>query len=282
LRRIKDSLLFPKNIAQYSQDKLSKVILYLIFLLALIILPSILVIYTSPPLDEPTKDLIRNQSFYLAETVNCEISESKLSCDEDRPYLVNIDDLNISVVFYPKADKDVIGQLKNRKAVVIIMEEARATMTIQSNIPGFRVGDVEIIRYQDLPELNGLNFRHAKDRKDFVFWNQFFGAVSLAFAKHQEAIHLGFTIVAALQGTFSLLFSILMFTVLIRLFNNAYPISFGEVFKLVTYSFTPYAVVSIIAVLYGIDWLINVGMFISFFYAYISTGICIRNRLLKQ
>jgi hypothetical protein len=268
--------------AQYGQDKLSKVILYLIFLLALIILPSIVVIYTSPPLDEPTKDLIRNESFYIADPVNCRISDSKLSCDEDRPYLVNIDDLNISVVFYPAADKDVIGRLKNRKAIVIVMEESRATMTLQSNIPGFRLGDAEIIRYQDMLDINGLDFTKAKDRKDFAFWDQFFRAINTAFIRNQESIHLGFTIVAAVRGTFSLLLSILMFSVLIRLFNNSYPIKFGEVFRLVTYSFTPYAVISVISILYGIDWLINIGMFIAVFYAYISTGVLIRNRLLKQ
>ena len=278
IERFKNSILAPKKIAPYAFDKFGKVLLYLLFWVVLINVPFIINIFTTPLIDHSEYSLIKD-ALVESDVIDAQIIDNQLISAQEAPYIVNVKDLGVTLIFDPtfnanelKGNGPTIGYSFVRKGRVILAFPTSS---------GF-ITPIPLADYSKLENINNIDFARAVDRNDAVFWEQLYASINDLVDIFILRVRLSQVGITIFDSLLVLAASILLITVLIKLFKGSFPITFKEIFKVVTYSYTPYALGLLLGVLYNLSWLDDIAMIVSVVFANVATSELVRIKLTNR
>lgn len=256
-QKIKNSLLYPKEIAKSYQDK---VIGFLIFLIVLVSLPFILHFCVNGFI---TSSDIRNvkMAFYNEKTIEYRIENNTLvPYDVTTPnnYIV-IEEKELGVAFISKPEEKV----EVVESIIIVFEEDGVYLTL----PYVGGMSYKVATYENL---NNLDFKDAKSLENNEFWKAILTQVNDIFDEFKPFLYPGVIIVIIIQMAMQVLFGILMNTIILLIFERTSNVKFREVFKNCTVAFFPYIIGIILSIAFGITALTSIGNIIAFVYALIA------------
>ena len=266
--RIKNSILNPKMIAQYTNSKL-KTFGYFIFILLIFTLPSILYVCFTGGIDNSY--FVDMTNAYSKTDTTLFIYDYKLySLIEDEKHYVDSD--VCGMYFLPYLEDTNREFIKNE--IASMNQEAKQyelVFTRNSVVGIFTVNNVRL--YVDLATYEEIGILNAKLSLDdrVVVGNQFAGILYGVYNKYKTLITI-FSIPAILiSGVASLLMMLLIPTLILYLFNRPLKVKYGKIYHMGIYAFTIYVFASTISIFITSQLLLIVCQLISFFY--LSTAL---------
>lgn len=265
ITRIKNSILHPKEISKYRFDSIGYVILYLI-LLILISGIAIPIKYSFVnELDENQKvEILR----YAVDTqgLDCVMDDAQLSCNLTEPEEFY---LNSSyIIIKGQLDVNVLDILSEEQPfAAIVFEENQVSIYSRTN----KIGNM---LYEDLPsEFHNLDFNNISDITADDFWNPVFTGTSKLISEYKTIFVASISIIIYASNAFVMLFTLILMTLLLKLFSLRIKISFSEAFKIVVYSMTTYSFILALSLALGF----TLTPFIEVLIVVIYTNIALSN-----
>lgn len=248
--RLASGMFAPSELKKYIKDKWYHVFLVFSILIIISILPHAIVVSKMQGLNYQEKQRIKS-FFHTQEAIPYAINDNtlvaELSLAEFHKYDVNE---QFSVIFDAND-----GQRNYGKKMAIVFSEKEVYLYQYSM-------KMHLFNYSEYSEeLNGIQFSSLKDLFDDN-WEGLFSVVDNEFVKYK-----GFIVsVYILTYIFRHIITFLGFSLLITLFQMG-PIrgkySFGKVWKLSIYCLVPYVFGNVLAILFNLEFLSYIGMFMS-------------------
>lgn len=279
IERFKNSILAPKKIAPYAFDKFGKVLLYLLFWVVLISVPFIINIFTTPLIDHSEYSLIKD-ALVGSDVIDAQIIDNQLISAQEAPYIVNVKDLGVTLIFDPTFNANELKGETDLQSVILLLGKEELFLLFQP-ARGF-ITPIPLADYSKLENINNIDFARAVDRNDAVFWEQLYASINDLVDIFILRVRLSQVGITIFDSLLVLAASILLITVLIKLFKGSFPITFKEIFKVVTYSYTPYALGLLLGVLYNLSWLDDIAMIVSVVFANVATSELVRIKLTNR
>lgn len=259
LRRLYESLFSPGKIGTFKEDKRIFTFIYFLLLVALYSIPSIIVLVLSRNITSTTKEEIRS-AFVFGEEIPYEIENNKLVFNGENEkdyYLIETDDYQIyfsSSMNIPENTTDMLSYTSTSYKIVF-------------SIDGIYDGGItkSLILSYDQFDLNGMDFSKAK-QNDYDFWKIAFTKLNTIVEAYRTQTQVFSIIVLIATSIFSIGLLSLIVVVFGR-FGYKNKISFSKHWQLCIYAMTPMVLGELFAVLFGIELLYYVGIFITFIYS---------------
>lgn len=280
IERLKNSLFAPKNTAAYGQDKAGRVLLYLAFWIILISIPFTIDIFKTPLFGVRYQEVMKD-AFEKSEKIDVEVVDNQLISSKETPYVVNIKDLNLTLLFDEELKVSELTNVSNLQSIMIWLGREKVYLLYQP-AQGFNFMTFELAPYEKLENINNLDFSKALNPNDSAFWGQFFNAMDEIINLHLTRIRLTYVFITFFESLGVLITSIILVSLLIKLFKGSLPITFKEIFKVVTYAHTPYALGLLLGMLYNISWIDDIAMIVSVIFANIASNELVKNKIIKN
>ncbi|MBQ8292413.1 MAG: DUF1189 family protein [Bacilli bacterium] len=256
-QKIKDSLFYPKRLATSYQ---SKTIWFLIFMIVLSALPFIL--YTAVNGVISSNDIRNAKRVFFEEPV----IEYKIENNQLIPYEVTTNNRYVVI----KSESIGVAFVNNPNETITVNEYL--VIVFDKDAVFLQSPNLPLLNYKvaDYSELNGIDFKDAKDYNNDVFWNTILGILNNKIDKMKFIIYPVTFITIIMQFAISIVLGILFNTILLMMFERVPGVSFKEVYKNSTVAFFPYVITTILAYAFNLAIIQYLGNIISFIYALIA------------
>ena len=265
LNRIADSLFSPKGLRAYANDKVIKVLLYLLFLICITLIPVIIDSPNYGKLSYETKLAIREVFDSETKKIDFKIENNKLVGKEEDQYFRQLT-TNMSLFIGLNTDTNVtVGEkelkLANTGMVLCFLEDGVYLMNY--------VYKYKIISYEDYEQLEGIDFNKATI-DDSEFWDNIFSTYSSVLKKFQPFLSIVYIGSSFVQALVMLLF----YSVLVTWFNRfgmKVNYSFWENWRITVYGLTAFTLGNALALMINMSIFYYVGIIWSLIICIIST-----------
>lgn len=259
LKRLYESLCSPNKIGTFREDKKIFTFVYFLLLVVLYALPSAIVLLTSNNISSSVKSEIRN-AFAYGEEIPYEIIDNKLVFNGDNEkeyYLIETENYQIyfsSSLNIPEDDLSVFNYNTSSYKIVFSTDGVYDGGITKS----------KILSYEQF-DLNGINFLEAKENK-YEFWKYTFTKLNTIIDAYRSQMQVISIIVLIATSVFSVGLLSLIVTVFGRFgYKNA--ISFSKHWQLSIYAMTPMVFGELFAVLFNVQLLYYIGIFMTIIYS---------------
>lgn len=256
-QKIKNSLFYPKSIATSYK---SRVIGFIIFLIALSSLPFILNICVNGFLTSSDIKSV-NRAFYESELIDYKIEDHKLvAYSEETPnkYIV-IDEHKTGIVFVNHESETIEV---NEQFIFVFEKDG-----VYLNLPFIKNLSLKIDDYQTL---ENIDFHDAKTLETNDFWKIVWNYVDGVINKLSFIIYPIFILAIIITMIINVLSGIFVNTGILLIFERTVGVKFWEVFKNTAVAFFPYVIGVILAIAFNIQMLTTIGNIMAFIYAMIA------------
>lgn len=257
-RRIFDGLFAPSQIIHYRDDRKIVTFGVLVFFAFILMIPSVISMFISRPLNYDVKVAIRN-SFYNSIEIPYIIEDNKLVFvgeTEKTQYYVNIDELDLTVCF--TTQKQIILENNMLGRVVVFSSDHVYVHNALKNI--------RILNYYEYSGTYGLDFRLARE-DNRVFWDQVFNVTQQIFDNNSKLLFGVSLTIIVVQAFLLVIISTLLLTLFNRLgSNNIY--SFGKHWKMMIYFSGPFVLGFLFATLFNTMLFEYAGLIITLIYSF--------------
>lgn len=280
----KDCLLSPGKIVNYLDLKTKKIVLYVVILLCLYTIPFCVSFMSSFGGDRKVMDSLVDD-FESSETINYRIEEGLLQCDKDITQTVNLEGLsnrmgyNVIVVF-GNNEKLNIELKQNQFYVIFRKDHIEVVLALydsydgtvgggQSQLSVIKGSTDKITLVEFTYEKLGLkNINFAKDSDNFDF--ELVSVYNRIIDDLRIPVYIFGSIGIIVVQTISLLFSLLMVSVLLRIFNRMLNISFTTILKICIFSSTIMVVGKALSLCLNSDFIASITYLIFVIYVLIA------------
>lgn len=274
-QRIKACLLFPKQVAQYINDKIGVVLIYLLIFSLLYMLPFISII---SHLNGSVKSMFR-EGLNKSELIEYRIENSQLvdATGNNKTHYINLsnsDDqmYNTYLVIGSNIDLNVIGL---HEMVLIIQMDSDGIYLLTTQI-NQKIKLVDYVKDVDLTKI------YEDDHQTFI---DVLSYVDIYLNANKGIIYgVGIPIIF-IYSVIQLLITALMSAVILFLVYARYQIKFRYMYKLALYCQLPTIIGFLFSIIFGGvvgSLLNNIGFIVSTVYVVIALNHVIRANILKQ
>lgn len=163
--RVRDGLVYPRELLKYRKDKLIYVFLYILFFAALLSTTSVVTMFTFDGLSNAEKEGIQNGFQTMA--VSCQIDDKVLECDEPTNMMVYE---NIYSTFYLNSFEEIDSDLYQSVVFATVVHSDSVSFLFS----GITVASLSL---SELPtEFHNLNF-NLQEEDPTLFYDTLFAGV---------------------------------------------------------------------------------------------------------
>ena len=255
--RFISGLIYPRDITSFENDKRGFTFLYFIFLVILMIIPSIISVSMSYDLDYETEVEIK-KSFVFGEYIPYEIKDNKLVIKDEITDTINcIEYSNYNIFFSINPSFTVPAEYIN-ETNILFFEDGIYLCT--------PVASTKIIEYKDYQAFEGLDFTLARSGDD-SFWNQAYNLLNDIFNTYRGLFITISIIVIVIQSVLIIVIGSLLLTAFGR-FGQANYFSFIKHWQIMIYVMTPLVVGDLFATLFSVRLFYYIGLFMTLIYSF--------------
>lgn len=293
-----DSLVRPKNIASHVDMKIGKLIGYILLLVLIISVPSIVTVFTSSSVQESMSTTLVNglksQKSYIDYTITDGKLESKRNEEPNITVFVlgaeeeganNTASLFVNAVYFVlnPNNHDVSESITYPGIMINLLEER---IDISMVVPNQEAQQIVSATYNEV-NANGINFNEVYNYSTYTFQQQIETVINNLFGTYITLINCFAVVpVVIVSSAISLIFEIVVLCFFVFIFFRSIQLSFGELFKIVTFCMTPTAILTIYGLLpFGSVWstlLYIVGQVITIVYFYKAIRQTFINKMKKE
>lgn len=280
-----DSLVRPKNIANHTNMKLWKTIVYLFILIIISALPTIITIFTSDSVPEQYAQSVISDLKKTDAKLDYTISNGKLESmsNENSTHIFELtlldeqttnNQLNlVTYVVFNQTNQDIANSGKlTQKGILINLKSEEIEVSIYNpDAKDNKVSEISKGTYNEL-DANGIDFSQLDNYSTYTLQVKLEKVIKNLFKSYLFFVYLASVPSAILSTGISVLFEILLLVFFVFIFFRSSQLTFGELFRLITLCMTPTAVISIYMLLpFGNIWyygLYFLGQIITIIYFY--------------
>ena len=248
-RRFADGMFSPYNVNNYIDDKKGLTVIYFIFLIILMIIPTTISTIITPTLSYDDRVELR-ETFYHDE--------------EEIPFYINS-----SILFNDNHDNDYVYKkefgsngLLIIKANDEVMTNPRYATIIELSRTGVFIHQFGIRRllfaYKDYSELTNIKLSKSYEN-DGEFWGNVFSVLDKELPK-EEGLYKAINIVLLVLST---AFSLVLWSLIFTIFNRPADkrgLSFAKYWQMVIYLLTPYAICFTVSKMFSLSLVYYLGL----------------------
>lgn len=269
LDRISSGLVNPNRIKTFSKDKFGLVFGYFLFLVIVALIPVVISVITRDYLDYQTQTEIKN--ILSSEKIPFEIIDNKLTFvgegSKKDYYLFEDDYFSFYFTDKEKLDSNTLYASSTRTGYFSSL--SRNGLRIIMARDGIRIAvsliDVEVCKYSDFSEFNGLDFTNTNINNSDL-WEPLMSAYAKVVSKYVPTINTVYIIIYVISTIANLIIFSLLITLISRIGYKLY--SFKENWKLVIYCMMGYVLGDFVSVLTGASIFGFIGIIITVAFAF--------------
>lgn len=256
LHRFTDSLIRPRQIADYRNDKSIITAVYMFLLILMMTIPSA-IYYLTSTFDYTDQRIIRDA--FRGTDVPYELADYQLVPKAEGPGTIYQVEVIPDVLTLVMTDQETLPETDTMNMTTVILMTKSKVYIRQTFM------ETLLFEYDDYENLKNLDLALAS-KDDYAFWNTIFPVISDQIAKFLPYIQMTNIGMAFVLSLFDFLFFSLILTFFLKMGTRGL-ISFGTLWKLMVYTMTPYVLCQLLGNLYSFDLLSFAGMIVTVIYA---------------
>lgn len=264
-KKISNSLVSPKECANYYKESFGKTFLYLLLLVLLMLIPVVLSVSTSQLISDSGENEIRNA--FINEDIPFIIVNGELkNINDDNTFVYQNKNLT-GITFYITENEKNVTSVLDELSIVLGKDKVYVKVTTLA---------VPIISYTEYDYLTNLDFSDQQLINSFKFWDNIFYIMNNEYNKARPM----FVVFSTIIYFFYWLAWLCIFACVLAIFGKmkyGKMIKFSGLFKLSIYNLTPFVFCSLFANIFGMQLLLYLGYLLSAIYSFISQTKTLEN-----
>lgn len=281
-QKFKNCLLFPRQIAQYIDDKFSKNLIYFLILLLIYCIPSVVKICCMTTIDSSYGADLVEEFTSLDYKINYKLENNELVSTTTTPttqvlktsVTINRYDIPVYVTFTDNELDYNALDIKNDNVVLIKFYKSELQISLYTVVDGSNSiisggsnsNETRLFKksYEQL-SISDVDFS-----KPFSvnFKNQILSTVNTVFTSVKRTYLALFIFIDLIAISLSLLVTLLLMSLLVKIFVNPFGIKFGKVFTMFMLCTTPSVITEILYQMTGISIIYYLGDLLIFIYVF--------------